>query len=150
MVDFDDGAWTQIWWVHSSSIFFLFLLFFLVCVHNRFERVISRDDHFLGENITFKAFLVHIVNGKQKLFLTFFSFYWCLQTFLIFRSKHKVFNCTSSPKWAPLMYIFILNSFFCMICIVLGFRGFKEISESKGRILFSKHLEINAWWLIMS
>jgi len=34
------------------------------------------------------------------------------------------------------LYVFILNPFFCMICIVLGFRGFKEISESKGRIFF--------------
>ena len=160
MVDFDDGAWTQIWWVHSSSIFFFvsfwYLFFLWVCVHNRCERVISRDDHFLGENITFKAFFFcpYCKRKTKTLFLLFFPSIDACKHSWFFRSKHKVFNCTSSPKWAPLMYIFfyifILNPFFCMICIVLGFRGFKEISESKGRIFFSKHLEINAWWLIMS
>lgn len=112
------------WWCMDADLmsaqffnFFLFLLwylFFLVCVHNRFERVISRDDHFLGENITFKAFLVHIVNGKQKLFFTFLPSIDACKHSWFFHSKHKVFNCTSSPKWAPLMYIFFIFSYWIL------------------------------------
>ena len=71
------------WWCMDADLmsaqffnFFLFLLwylFFLVCVHNRFERVISRDDHFLGENITFKALFSPYCKRKTKtLFLLFF------------------------------------------------------------------------------
>ena len=70
------------WWCMDADLmsaqFFIFFVsflvsFFLVCVHNRFERVISRDDHFLGENITFKALFSPYCKRKTKtLFLLFF------------------------------------------------------------------------------
>jgi len=94
---------------------FWYLFFFLVCVHNRCERVISRDDHFLGENITFKAFFCPYCKRKTKtLFYFFFPSIDACKHSWFFRSKHKVFNCTSSPKWAPLMYIFFIFSYWIL------------------------------------
>jgi len=127
--------------------FFLFLfgIFFFWCVFIIVVRGSFPGMIILGENITFKAFFCPYCKRKTKtLFYSFFPSIDACKHSWFFHSKHKVFNCTSSPKWAPLMYIFFIFSYwilsFVWFALFLGFRGFKEISESKGRIFFFETL----------
>ena len=120
--------------------FCFFLVSFFWCVFIIVVRGLFPGMIILGENITFKAFFCPYCKRKTK---TLFYFFFPS----IDASKHSwffVLNINSltalavqnGHHWCIFSYIFILNPFFCMIWIVLGFGGFKEISESKGRIVF--------------
>lgn len=106
--------------------FFLFLfgIFFFWCVFIIVVRGSFPGMIILGENITFKAFFCPYCKRKTKtLFYSFFPSIDACKHSCFFHSKHKVFNCTSSPKWAPLMYIFLyfhIESFllYDLICFV--------------------------------